>query len=92
MGGLGWFWVVVGCCGWLRLVAMVFGWGGCGWLWLVVGGCGWLWVVVGGFGSFLVLVCTLKIKLEQETRDPHHSTEVEQMELFNKGPMDLETV
>ena len=48
MGGLGWFWVVVGCCGWLRLVAMVllgWLWGGCGWFWVVVAGCGWFWLV-----------------------------------------------
>ena len=55
MAGLGWFWVVVGCCGWLRLVAMVLAGvvvAGFGWLWVVVGGCGWLWVVVGGCGWF----------------------------------------
>ena len=48
MGGLGWFWVVVGCCGWLRLVAIVLAGvvvGGCGWFWVVVGGCGWFWLV-----------------------------------------------
>ena len=47
MGGLGWFWVVVGCCGWLRLVAMVLAGvvvAGFGWLWVIVGRCGWFWL------------------------------------------------
>ena len=39
--------------------------GHCGWFWVVVDGFGWLWVVVDGFGSFLVLVSTSVLMVEQ---------------------------
>ena len=56
-------WEILAGCGWLWLVV-----GGCGWFWVVVGGCGWLWVVVRGFGSFLVLVCTPRSSIIQQSK------------------------